>query len=142
MVVASLMTPDPVTICQSESLHTALQTMKSVPCHHLPVVSEIGRLAGILTHHDCKRALNWPYDPRVSTWEEDLARRIPVYRIMIPAPVTVERSTPLERAILLMLREGITYVLVMSDETLVGIMTTSDIFGAFLKLHELDEGQH
>jgi acetoin utilization protein AcuB len=139
MVVASLMTSDPITIQQSATLRKALDVMERTGCHHLPVIGWDGHVVGMLAYHDCVRALRWPYYPEGLLQEEELAQRIMVGKVMIPGPVSVERSTPIEKAIRLMLKEGISSVLVMCDETLVGILTASDIMQAYLSLSEIYE---
>ena len=134
MVVFDLMTHDPVAIHQSQSIRQALAEMERKHCHHLPVVGWDGHVVGMVAYHDCQRALRWPFYPDGLLKEEELANRIPVGKVMIPAPVAVERSTPVEEAIRLMLKENISSVLVMCEETLIGILTASDIMKAYLKL--------
>jgi acetoin utilization protein AcuB len=136
MVVFNLMTPNPITVYQSDSIQKALRVMERARCHHLPVIGWDGHAVGMLAYHDCLRAIRSPFNPQGLFKEEELAERLTVGKVMVPAPVSVERSTAIEEAIRLMLKENITSVLVMTEETLVGILTASDIMKAFLKLSE------
>jgi acetoin utilization protein AcuB len=130
------MTPNPVTVSQTDSIQKALRVMEHVRCHHLPVISWDGHAIGMLAYHDCLRAVRSPLSPQGLFTEDELAQRLTVGKVMVPAPISVERSTPIEEAIRLMLKESITSVLVMNDETLVGILTASDIMKAYLNLSE------
>ena len=57
--VADIMTADPVTIHPSQSIGTAIALMRQGNFRRLPVV-ENGRLVGIVTDRDLRRATNSP----------------------------------------------------------------------------------
>ena len=56
MIVAELMTPNPVTVAPSDSLELAYERMKTGQFRHLPVMHE-GKLIGILTDRDLRQCL-------------------------------------------------------------------------------------
>jgi acetoin utilization protein AcuB len=135
------MTFKPAIIHLQDTLRDALAMMERIKCHHLPVLSGEGHLIGIISDRDCRTALNSPYILR-ETWQDDeLARRLQVRTIMTPAPIVVAPESPAEEAARLMLQNRISCLPVMRDETLVGIITTSDILKAFI--HQFsDNGYH
>jgi acetoin utilization protein AcuB len=132
MQVADIMTEKPVTINLDNTLRDALEAMERVGCHHLPVINSEAHLIGILSDRDCRMALNSPYILR-EHWEDmELADRLPVRAMMTPAPIIVEPSTSADEAARLMLTNHINCLPVMRSETLVGIVTASDILMAFI----------
>jgi CBS domain-containing protein len=141
MHVLDIMTEKPVTIGLDNTLRDALETMERVGCHHLPVVSNNGHLVGIVSDRDCRRALNSPYTMR-ERWQDDaLVNAILVRVMMTPAPIIVEPHTPAEEAARLMLTHHIGCLPVMRSETLVGIVTTSDILMAFINMQKRLQNQ-
>lgn len=134
MNVSDLMTANPVTIQQDASLRSALETMEQVGCHHLPVVNQRGTLVGVITSHDYRLALNIPSLARRQWQGNKLLDRLPVSAAMTLAPVVVQEGTSAEEAVSLMLDKHIGCLPVMRTQTLVGIVTTSDILCAFTKL--------
>lgn len=139
MNVADMMTAKPVTIDQSETLRQALDTMARAGCHHLPVLSREGHIIGVITHSDCLRALR-PPDTHTLDWdEEQIARRRQVRTVMTPAPIIVEPDMPADEAARLMLTNHVSCLPVMRSETLVGIITTSDILMAFIRMHRREK---
>ena len=136
MNVGDIMTEKPVTIDQNRTLHEALELMEKVGCHHLPVMGFNGHLIGILSDRDCRTALNSPYILREKWQDETLINKLLVRAMMTPAPIIVEPSAPASEAARLMLNHHISCLPVMRSETLIGIITTSDILIAFMTQSE------
>ncbi len=136
MNVSDIMTTNPVTIKQNDTLADALKTMERVGCHHLPVIGYDGHMVGILSDRDCRTALNSPYILREGWQDDDLIHKLLVRAIMTPAPIVVEPDTPADEAVRLMLKNHINSLPVMRSETLVGIITTSDILIAFMNIYK------
>lgn len=126
------MTRKPATIRLHQSLREALEVMERVPCRHLPVLSADGHLIGIVSDRDCRTALNSPYIMREKWQDEELVNHMKVRMMMTPAPIVVAPEAPAEEAARLMLNNKISCLPVMRDETLIGIVTTSDIVRAFM----------
>lgn len=134
MNVSDIMTANPVTVSQEATLRQALEIMERVGCRHLPVIGHQSHLVGILSDRDCRTALNSPYILR-AWWEDDeLATKLKVRTLMTPAPIIVEPDAPAEEAARLMLDHRISCLPVMRSETLIGIVTTSDILAAFMNM--------
>jgi acetoin utilization protein AcuB len=130
------MTAKPVTINQDRTLRHALETMERVGCHHLPVTGATGHMIGIISDRDCRTALNSPYLSREHWQDDEIVNTLQVRAMMTPAPIVVEPDTPAEEAARLMLKNHISCLPVMRGETLVGILTTSDILVAFMNVNK------
>ena len=141
MNVSDMMTSKPATIRLHNTLRDALELMETVGCHHLPVLNNEDHLIGIISDRDCRTALNSPYIMRERWQDEELAVRLQARTIMSPAPIVIAPEAPAEEAAHLMLRHHISCLPVMRDETLVGIVTTSDILIAFVN-HAKQNGRH
>ncbi len=136
MNVADIMTANPVTIDQNKTLRDALEAMETVGCHHLPVTGYDGHIVGILSDRDCRTALNSPYIMRERWQDDELVHTLLVRTMMTPAPIIVEPDAPAAEAARLMLKNHISCLPVMRSETLIGIITTSDILIAFMQMAE------
>jgi acetoin utilization protein AcuB len=132
MNVADIMTENPVTIRKEATLFAALQAMEDVACHHLPVIGSEGHVIGIISDHDCRRALNWPYLWHERWQDDELVKKLTVGKVMTPAPIIIEPDAPAHEAARLMLYHNVRCLPVMRAETLIGIITTSDILMAFM----------
>lgn len=132
MNVADIMTQKPVTVRADQTIAYALEKMRSIGCRHLPVLSTDGHVIGVLSDRDCRTALNSPHIAN-DRWDNDeLAKHLTVAIAMSAAPINVEPSAPVSEAAHLMLVNHIGCLPVMRGETLIGIVTTSDILMAFI----------
>ena len=129
------MTKNPITIQADKSLRTALQLMDENQIKHLPVLSRKGHLVGVLSDRDCRHALNSPFILRERWQDEELAVRVKIRNVMTPAPIIVEPDTSAEKLAELMLNHRIGCLPVMRVETLIGIVTRSDVLMAFMNIH-------
>lgn len=136
MNVSDMMTPKPVTIRLHSTLREALELMDRSKCHHLPVLSSDNHLIGIVSDRDCRTALNSPHILRERWQDEELVNRLQARAIMTAAPIVIAPDAPAEDAAKLMLENGISCLPVMRDETLVGIVTRSDILRAFIQARQ------
>lgn len=130
------MTANPVTIRPDKNLRAALELMQEHTIKHLPVVSASGHVVGVISDRDCRYALNSPYILRDKWQDEKLADTLQVRAVMTPAPIIVEPNAPASEAARLMLTHRIGCLPVMRVETLVGVITRSDILVAFMTVHE------
>ncbi|MGB7341805.1 MAG: CBS domain-containing protein [Phototrophicaceae bacterium] len=135
MNAIDIMTENPITIQSDKSLRAALQVMDDNQIKHLPVMSKQGHVLGILSDRDCRHALNSPYILRERWQDENLTIHLKVRNVMTSAPIVVEPDTSSEEVARLMLNHQIGCLPVMRAETLVGIVTRSDILVAFMNIH-------
>lgn len=131
--VSDIMTANPVTIRQDGTIREALGKMAEIGCHHLPVLSDDGHLIGVVSDNDCHVALNLPYKLRNEWRGNQKASSQQIRSVMTPAPIVVEPGTIAVEAARLMLYNHISCLPVMRGETLIGIITTSDILMAFIR---------
>ena len=134
MNVSDVMTPNPTVILSTTTIASALEVMRNLGCHHLPVLSAEKHLIGILSFHDCQRALSDPLKHNRPIVNEALANMLPASSVMTAAPIIVEPNAPANEAARLMLEHFIGCLPVMRGETLVGIVTRSDLLMAFMQL--------
>lgn len=134
MNVSDVMTLHPTTIPSEATLAEAVKLMYEVGCHHLPVISADKHLIGVLSAHDCEQALGESLDSSRPLTNVELAGAIPVNLVMTPAPIIVEPDAPAHEAARLMLKHYIGCLPVMRGETLIGIITRSDLLTAFIAL--------
>ena len=102
----------------------ALDRMVELKFRRLPVELD-GKLLGIVTRGDLEAKLGWDR----MTWRR-LGRR--VEDAMTPNPFTVAPEDRLEKAVELMLQHRIGGIPVVENKRLVGIVTESDVFRAFV----------
>jgi acetoin utilization protein AcuB len=133
MFVKLWMTSNVLTVNSSQPIAEVEQIMRENRIRRVPVVDD-GHLVGIISREDIFRALPSIFDPSISPENLDQAGRIEAGSIMTRSPVTVEPSTPLEQAALLMRTHKFGALLVMQDKELVGIITETNIFDAFLEV--------
>lgn len=136
MNVLDIMTENPIIVRAHQSLRTALEIMDDNGIKHLPVMSNQGHLIGVVSDRDCRHALNSPYIMRERWQDESLANQLEVRSIMSAAPIIVEPNDPAAEAARLMLTHRIGCMPVMRSETLVGIITRSDILVAFMTINK------
>lgn len=119
------MNSSPITVSPTTSVSTAFQLMSARHIRRLPVM-EGGRLVGILTLGDVRS--------KAADTDSDEARRIPVAAAMTGDPVSITPGTSLLEAARIMIDRKISGLPVVSepDKRLVGIITESDIFRAFV----------
>lgn len=134
MIVFDIMTRNPITIRPDSTLRDACELMEQVGCHHLPVLSAEEHLIGIITARDCRLALRLPDIVREYYQHDELANRLLVRSVMTPAPTVTEPHTRVVDAAKLMLKNYVSCLPVMRGETLVGIITITDVLIAFVKM--------
>jgi acetoin utilization protein AcuB len=134
MKIVALMTENPVTIHSESTLRQALELMSGWDCHHLPVVDPEGGLVGIITEDDCRTALGLP-DLRRARWERSYAAaQVRVGTFMDAEPVVATIDMEADDVARLMLEHRVTCVPILDDGVLVGIVTTSDMLLAFIRM--------
>ncbi len=135
MRVEDWMQRRPVAVSPQETLRTAWRIIRENWIRHLPVV-ERGRLVGIVTDRDLRHAL-----PSRAVGLEiheipHLAEKVRIWEVMARAVVTIHREAPIEEAARLLLRYRIGALPVVKGESLVGIITKTDLVRALLQRQE------
>ena len=131
MFVQDYMSMNPVTVTPENTLGEALNLMKERSIRRLPVVSK-GDVVGLVTEQDLMKA-SPSSATSLSVWEINyLFPKIKIKNIMTREIFTVAPETILEKAALIMQENNISTLPVLKGEQLVGIITESDIFKAFI----------
>jgi acetoin utilization protein AcuB len=134
MFVGSRMKHPVITIGPKTSLDEALSLMTKEHIRRLPVVDQSGSLVGIVTELDLLKAS--PSEATsLSVWEiRSLLSTFPIEKIMSKEVFTVTEDMPLEEAARIMSDRKIGGMPVVRGESVVGIITETDIFKAFLEV--------
>jgi acetoin utilization protein AcuB len=140
MLVKEWMTRDPVTITDETSMMKAILLMKQHRFRRLPVLHQ-GKLVGIVSDRDLKEA-----SPSKATTLDVhelyyLLAELQVKEIMTRNPITVSPEDTVERAAQLMLEHTISGLPVVDEKgEVVGILTQSDVFRAFMHITGIQQG--
>jgi acetoin utilization protein AcuB len=128
-----------ITVEPEMSIKDAFLLLRKYRIRQLPVVKD-GVLVGIVAEKDFgKTSLEHPEPSLEEVYR--LKGKLSVGDIMTMEVITVSEDTPVEEAAALLLRHRINGLPVISkDGKLCGIITTSDILGAFVTLSRHEKG--
>lgn len=134
MFVKDQMTPNPHTISPDQTIPDANEIFSQYNVKRLPVVKDNGELVGVVSRTDVSQA-----SPSKATSLSVgeiiyLLAKTTIQQIMTQAPVTISSDALLEEAATLMRDHHVGFLPVVDDGKLVGIITESDIFDAFISL--------
>jgi acetoin utilization protein AcuB len=133
MLVKHRMTPNPITITPDTKVPDALKLTREKEINYLPVVDKRKKLIGIVSRNDLMQAAP-SKATTLSVFEANyLLAHLEVREIM-NEPITVLEDVPLEEAARLMIQKGIGCLPAMRGKELVGIITETDIFKAFVEI--------
>jgi acetoin utilization protein AcuB len=133
--VADIMTPNPLTVTPRNAIRTAVNLMREGGFRRLPVIDR-GRLVGIVTDRDLRRASNSPFVVREQWYDNFILDHIEVGSCMTPNPLTTEPDAPVIQAARLMRDNKIGGLPVVADGQLVGIVTETDLLDFLIALLE------
>jgi acetoin utilization protein AcuB len=134
--VKDWMTQNPLTVRPDTSAVEAYERMRDHKVHRLPVVDAAGHLVGIVTRSDIEGAVSFQHRP--NGWHEGrfaLAGSL-VSEMMTVGPITVTPTATMREATTLMLGHHLSGLPVVEDETLVGILSETDIFRMVVAIFE------
>jgi acetoin utilization protein AcuB len=140
MLIKDWMTKDPITITEDTSMIKAIHLMKERRFRRLPVVTQ-GRLVGMVTDRDLKEAA----PSKATTLDVHelyyLLAELQVKEIMSHNPLSVSQDDTLEHAAQIMLDHTISGLPVVDAHgKVVGIITQSDVFRAFMHITGVLQG--
>lgn len=125
MLVANRMSKKPVTVQPTDSLAEAQAKMDAGNFRHIPIVKD-GNLVGMLSDHDIRAHQGHLKDTKVTG-------------AMTDDPIIVTPKMAIEDAAEIMLERKIGGLPVVEDGKLIGIITTTDILGAFVEIFGVGE---
>ena len=129
ITIGRIMTTDPATVGPEDSVATAQHLLESRGIHHLPVLDG-DKLVGILSSSDLMKLHGFKGNDKVG---HEATEAITVGQIMEAEPITLDTTADLVD-VAMKLSEGGFHALpvVASDDTLVGIVTSSDLVNHLL----------
>ncbi|HUT12654.1 MAG TPA: CBS domain-containing protein [Thermoguttaceae bacterium] len=122
LTVGRVMTAGPYCVRPETTALELVKLFHAKQFRHLMVTDEADCLVGVVSDRDVIRCLGPESRP-----DHDVLEGISAGEIMSTDLVTVGPDTPLERAVSLMLEEGISSLPVLAGGTLVGILTNTDL---------------
>jgi acetoin utilization protein AcuB len=142
MFVEKWMTPDPQTVPPDMTISAVALEMSRRKFRHFPVVEPTrsgGRLLGIVAKYDIARGFPNDLNPfSVEVSEESVPK--PVASVMTKKLVTATPDCPIEEAARLLRSNRIGALPVLRDNQLIGIITESDLFEAFISMTAAKSG--
>jgi acetoin utilization protein AcuB len=134
MLVRDRMSKHPLTVGTDVTISETHKYMQEQRVRHLPVVDKAGKMVGLVTEDDLLKA-GPSSATSLSVWEiHSLLNKITARDVMVRDVITTTEDTPIEEAAHLMLEHKIGCLPVMRDNSLVGIITESDIFRTMMEL--------
>ena len=134
MIVANVMTKNPVFVSPDMSVNDAKALMLKEKIGKLPVLDKSNRLVGIITRKDLVKA-----GPSAATTLDMyeisyLLSKLKVEKVMQKKVITVQMSEVVEEAARVMADSAIGCLPIMKGDLLVGIITKTDLFRAFVHM--------
>ena len=134
MLVADRMSKPPITVRADAGVDKALQLMHSEDVRRLPVVDKQGKMVGIVSELDLLKVSPSPATT-LSIYEIPyLLSKIKMKDVMTTDVVSVTEDTALEDAARLMADSKIGGLPVLRGDDVVGMITETDLFKAFLEM--------
>lgn len=143
MIVSMWMTRDVITGRPEDSIVDAARSMASRHVRRWPVVqarSGQTHLVGIVSDSDIIRACGPDLNPFAAEIDDAIPISKTLGEIMRRNVITVSPDAPIEEAAEILRNRKIGSLPVMRDDTLVGLITKSDIFRAFVSIFSTREG--
>jgi acetoin utilization protein AcuB len=134
MLVGERMSKPVITIRPEVPIQEALNLMHKEHVRRFPVIDHHGRMIGLVSESDLMNAS--PSEATsLSVWELNyLISKITVERVMTRKIITTTEDIPLEEAARIMADNNIGSLPVLRGESVVGIITETDLFKIFLEL--------
>jgi len=134
MIVANVMTRNPVYVNPDTSVNEANALMKKEGVGKLPVLDRHDKLVGILTKKDLDKAAP-SSATSLDVYEISyLLSKLKVEKIMTKKVLTVEQNEVVEEAARIMADEGVGCLPIMKGDLLVGIVTVKDLFHVLIDM--------
>jgi acetoin utilization protein AcuB len=133
VLVRDRMTSNPITVTPDTSFPEAFRIMRENRIRHLPVL-ERGKLIAVVARTDLLHA-SPSAATTLSVFEMNyLLANLHIREVMSSPAITVPEDAPLEEAAKLMVDKKIGCLPVMQDDTMVGLITETDIFETFVEI--------
>ena len=137
MIVRDFMTKNPYYTNPKEQIYNVKSMMDREKFSKVPVLDDSGKLVGVVTKTDLKKAM--PSEATTLDIYElsYLLSKITVDKVMKKDPITVQKDATIEEAAKIMSEKGLSSLVVMDGEVLTGILSKSDLFKALVNMFGL-----
>ncbi len=133
MFVKEVMTPDPITVTPKTSLPEIVDLMREKQIRRVPVMDK-GKLVGIISDNDVDSVMPSPATT-LSRWEMNtLLDKLEAREFMTSPVFVTSPDNTVEEAARALLNKKFGALPVLQDGELVGIITESDVFRAFVEM--------
>jgi acetoin utilization protein AcuB len=139
MFVKLWMSRDLVTVKTDQTIAEVRQGLEENKIRRIPVVGESGELVGIISREDVLKAMPSEVDGSSAGSQSLFSESTRVAEIMTPDPMFVAPMTSLETVAKKMRKHKVGGIPVVEEGRLVGIITESDIFLAFMEILGINE---
>ena len=134
MFVQDAMTTNPVTVTVKATLPDIARLMHDKRIRRVPVLDQNGKLVGIVSDRDVRENMPSPATT-LSKWEiNTLLDKLTAEEIMSSPVMVTAPDCPLEEAARVLIDKKIGALPVLKDGELVGIVTETDFFQAFVDM--------
>jgi acetoin utilization protein AcuB len=123
-----------ITVQPEDTIGDACCLMEKHHIRRIPVIDPDHKLLGIISKEDLKKAMPSVVDASLDDTARALANQVKVSAFMTRTPITVQPTDTLEKTAALMRKNKIGGIPVIENDLLVGIITESDIFRAFIEV--------
>jgi acetoin utilization protein AcuB len=133
MFVKNKMTTNPFTVSPDHTIPDAHEIMAQNGIKRLPVLKN-GKLVGVVSKEDIAHASPSKATSLSANEITYLLAKTKISKVMAKDPIVISSNALLEEAATLMRDNNVGFLPVVDDGRLVGIITESDIFDAFIDL--------
>ncbi len=134
MFVQDVMTQNPITVTVDATLPDIARLMVDKKIRRVPVLDHDGKLVGIISDRDVRENMPSPATT-LSKWEiNTLLDQLKAEEIMTTPVLVTAPDCPLEEAARVLIEKKIGALPVVKDGDLVGIITETDFFQAFVDM--------
>lgn len=138
MLVRMRMTKNPIFVSPNASIWEAWKIMQRFQIRRL-LVMEKDKLVGVVTERDL-RTVSPSQATSLSIFELNyLLEKLKVKDAMTPNPITIDADAPIEEAAIIMRENKISTLPVLEKKEVIGIITETDIFRAFIDMFSVGE---
>jgi len=134
MTIGRIMTHNPITVKPDTPVTDAQALMRREKIHRMPVLDRSNKLAGMVSEKDLLYASPSPATTLNVYEMSSLLAKLKIEKVMTKKVITAQEDTLVEDAARTMVDNNIGGLPVMRGETLIGIVTESDIFKLFIEL--------
>ncbi|WP_406656310.1 CBS domain-containing protein [Methanolobus sp. ZRKC2] len=129
VLVSEIMSRDPVTVMEDDSIDSVIEMMTKNPYHIYPVTDKKGKLVGIIGQDNILKFLFFERIPRNDHTHLMAVKALSetAGKLMIQHPMTVDHKTNLCDVGDLMIKHHLDRICVVRDEMLLGVVSKSDV---------------